>query len=151
MNIFLITFRFAFFLWLGMTLVAPNLHGIVLCIDNSGNIAIEPAHQEHGCCQDHERPDAPKKHSSAIFLSVADGHGCSDCIDLPLSTDDISILIKNTSRNGLVKVKPMMAVDDMSAVMNRRDLRGARVAPHYDQPPGRSSLLVMQKITVLRV
>lgn len=152
MNVFCKILRVMVVLWLGVTLVVPSLHGIVLCIDSHGHVAIEPEHQGQGCCQDHEEEaGASAKYSEAVFISVASGHGCGDCIDLPLSTDNISLLIKNTDRNGLVKVKPIMVVDDMSAVMNRGELRLGLFAPFYERPTGRSHLLVMQKITVLRV
>ncbi len=152
MNVICRILRGMLFLWLGLTLVAPSLHGIVLCADGHGHVAIEPAHQEHGCCQDHEEDSAaPAKEISAVLLSVIPGHGCSDCTDIPLSTDNASLLIKKANRNGLGKTKLMLVADDMSAIMNESVLREVRSAPLYDRPLGRSHLLIVQKITVLRV
>ncbi len=139
-------------MWLGLALAASSLHGIVICVDGHGHVAIEPAHQEHGCCQDNEdEADASAKHSSVVYLAVIPSHGCSDCIDIPLSTDNVSILVRNAYQNGLARITPILVGDDMSAIMNERELQGLLSAPPYDCPPGRSHLLVMQKITVLRV
>jgi len=150
MNVFRKIFKFVCFLWLGLAMLVPSLHGIVLCIDDCGHVAIESdSHQ--GCCQDHENSDADAGNSSDILQSSVANHGCIDCIDLPLSDGEVSLLITNSNFSTLVKFKLVRVADDISAIFNHNELQTVQTVSLYDLLPGRSALLDMQKTTILRV
>ena len=150
MNFFCKIFRVMVFVWLGLAMLVPSLHGLVLCIDHCGHVAIESdSHQ--GCCQDHGKSDADARISLDILSTSVSNHGCSDCIDLPLSAGDVSLLIKNSDFSTLVRLKSVRVVDDMSAIFNHNELRTVQAVPPYDLPAGRYALLDMQKTTILRV
>jgi len=150
MNVFSKIFRFVVFLWLGLAMLVPSLHGIVLCIDGHGHVAIEPASHQ-GCCQDHEESTGDTEDSSALSLNAITNHGCHDCIDLPLSAADISILIKNIDCRSLLKVILQYSVNDSSSVMNHIDVKATLSPPVYDYPPAPLLSLLIQDATVLRV
>ncbi len=131
-------------------MLVPSLQGIVLCIDGHGHVAIEPASHK-GCCQNHAKSTGDTEDSSTLSLNAITNHGCHDCIDLPLSTNDVSILTKSSNFDTLVKFKLVRVADDMSAIFDHNKLRTVQAMPLYGIPPGISALLDMQKTTILRV
>jgi hypothetical protein len=150
MNVFCKIFKLMVFVWLGLAMLVPSLHGIVLCIDDCGHVAIE-SNSHQGCCQDHEESGADAGNSSDILQSSVANHDCSDCIDLPLSDGEVSLLIKNINFSTLVRFKLVRVVDDMSAIFNHNELRTVQTVSFYDLLPERSAQIYMQKTTILRI
>jgi len=134
--------------WLCATVIVSGASGMVLCIGENGHFALEPAHS--GRCQGRDEAASHRGQPAAARLTLENTDN-GDCVDVSLSSDNMSHLTKKLRRSRLLKSKPYRTL--ATAFTTPPDTAVGSVAPtaRCAAPPRPPPSLLAQRTIVLRI
>ena len=149
MKVALKALKIAALSWIALAVAATGLSGVVLCIDADGHFALETASQ--GRCGGQAKSGSPGEHVASTLASGASVADCGDCVDVPLSSDNVSRLVKEVRRNRPLKGTVFRPVADVWIAADSGGSRTARITPLRGLRLGLSTSLLAQRTIVLRI
>jgi len=125
MKVALRALRIAAVSWMALVVTAPGLSGMVLCIDAEGHFALEIAHQ--GRCRGQVESGNHRRHVGSSLVSSASVACCGDCVDVPLSLDTVSQLVKVVRHNRPLKGTMFSSLAEVCVAADGNSLRTLHV------------------------
>jgi len=141
--------RIAALSWIALVVAAPGLSGMVLCIDADGHIVLKTAHQGH--CRGQAESGSNGQHVASVIAFGASVADCGDCVDVPLSSDNVLQLVREVRHDRPLKGTTFRCVAYGWVAANSGGLQTARVTSHRGHQLGLSSSLLAQRTIVLRI
>ncbi len=134
--------------WLALVVMTSGASGMVLCHGADGHVSLESAHQGH--CR-HTDDSSGHGGSVEIELAATAADCFADCVDVPLSSDNVRHLV--FKRGHVRPGSHPLLVPSRIAVDSRF---GGNLAPSalslLRRPPSQASFsLLAQRTTVLRL